>query len=347
MLEMSMIVPRYGTVVSGPWVSQTEMSDEKEPKPEAAFPASPWREASERLRSTARVFVASLGAVAVTVVAGLSLTALSTLDPESPNFAVAVKGALTATLGVVVMLALAMRLSSSSAVSMDEMLSLDNKKGRWWRGLLRPGFMDAYKTVGAKSNGYLAGFDDLASFSAAVDLALKDERDKADAAAAAPDDSAAYAKYKAANRKATWYDARLHSLIEVASFQRLRRNFAVTAFLMTLFGAATAIGIVTYAAALQPRGVPSSPVAVTTHDKIQIYAPKSPAGAALYKKVVGCDQHVDALVLGVAGASVTAITLPDAVCRSVTLAAKWDGAGYTATFDLPEEKAEPKPSATP
>jgi hypothetical protein len=254
---------------------------------------------------------------------------------------------LTATLGVVIMLALAMRLSSSSAVSMDELLAFENKKGRWWRRLLRPGFMDAYKTVGAKSNSYLAGFDDLGSFSAAVDLALKGERDSADTAAAAPHDSAAYARYKAATRKATWYDARLKLLIEVASFQRLRRNFAVTAVLMSLVGAVTAIGIVSYAAALQPRGVPSSPVAVTTHEKIQINVPKSPAAATLYKSVVGCDRTVGALVQDVAGANVTAVTLPDAVCRSVTLAARWDGTGYIATFDLPEEKAEPQPSATP
>lgn len=328
------------------------MPEEKE-TPAAVSPTSRWGEAAERLRSTARVFVVSLGAVAVTVVAGLSLTGLSTLDPSSTNFAFAVAGALLATLGVVVMLALALRLASASAVSMAELIALaDSKEGEagkadetgavpWRRRMLRPGHVYARKIVAAKSNGYLAGYETLEKFDNAVVEANLDEREKADEAANAPDDSAAYAQYQAASKKAAWYDARLRSLVEVASFQRLRWNFAATAGLMTLAGAVTALGIITYAAALQPRDVPSSPVAVTTHQSIQIRMPESPGAAALYESVVGCSQSVRALVVGVSDASVSAITIPESVCRSVTLTATWDGTGYTAKFALPDETEKP------
>jgi hypothetical protein len=289
--------------------------------------------------------------VAVTVVAGLSLTGLSTLDPRSTNFAIAVAGALLATLGVVVMLALAMRLSSASAVSMAELLALGRNaagiKPLWLRRLLRPGHMYARRVVDAKSNGYLAGYNNLEAFNNAVAAVHVDERRKAEAAAATSDDPAVYAQYKAASRKAAWYDARLRALVEVASFQRLRWNFAATAGLMTLAGAVTALGIVTYAAALQPRGVPSSPVAVTTHESIQIQVPENPAAATLYESVVGCSQTVRALVLGVSDGSVSAITIPESACRSVTLTAAWDGTGYVAKFDLPEETAKPQPTVTP
>ncbi|MDQ0820695.1 hypothetical protein QFZ79_003065 [Arthrobacter sp. V4I6] len=322
-----------------------------EATPEKSSPASRWREAAERLRSTARVFVVSLGAVAVTVVAGLSLTGLSTLDPRSANFAFAVAGALLATLGVVVMLALAMRLSSASAVSMAELLALRDSgastKRLWWRRRLRPGHMYARRVVDAKSNGYLAGYDNLEAFNDAVAEVHLDERTKADDAAKAPKDPAVYAQYKAASIKAASYDARLRSLVEVASFQRLRWNFGATAGLMTVAGAVTAVGIVMYAAALQPRGVPSSPVAVTMHESIRIKVPESNAAAALYESVVGCAQSVGALVVGVSDASVSAITVPEDACRSVTLTAVWDGTGYVAKFDLPEETEKPQPSATP
>jgi hypothetical protein len=106
------------------------------------------------------------------------------------------------------------------------------------------------------------------------------------------------------------------------------------------------VGIVMYAAALQPRGVPSSLVAVTTHDSIRIKVPDSSAAAALYRSVLGCDQAVRALVVGVSAASVSAITSPEAGCRSVTLTAAWDGTDYVAKFDLPKEAGTPQPSAT-
>lgn len=319
--------------------------------PEKPPTASIWREAAERLRSTARVFVVSLGAVAVTVVAGLSLTGLSTLDPQSANFAFAVTGALLATLGVVVMLALAMRLSSASAVSMAELLALGDgaasKTRLWLRRLLRPGQMYARRVVNAKSNGYLAGYDNLEEFNKAAADVHKDERSKADDAAKDPDDPDVYTVYVAARNRADWYNERLSALVEVASFQRLRWNFGAAAGLMTVAGAVTAIGIVMYAAALQPRGVPSSPVAVTTHESIRIEVPESNAAAALYRSMVGCAQSVQALVVGVSDATVSAITIPESACRSVTLTAAWDGTGYVAKFDLPEETQKPQPSATP
>lgn len=148
---------------------------------------------------TARVFVVSLGAVAVTAIAGLGLTGLSTLDPGSAHFAFAVVGALLATLGVVVMLALAMRLSSASAGSMAELLALrdgvDTEKKLKRRRRLRPGHMYALSVVDAKSNGYLAGYDNLEVFNNAVAQVHSAERTKADNAASALDDPDVYAEY--------------------------------------------------------------------------------------------------------------------------------------------------------
>lgn len=323
---------------------------EERPPSNPARSLSPWLEASERLRSTARVFVVSLGAVAVTVVAGLSLTGLSTLEPGSTYFSFAIVGALVATLGVVIMLALAMRLSSASAVSMAELIELSESTsgGRlWWKKRIRRGSMHALRVVGDKSNSCLAGYANLKEFNDAVAAVYLDERQMADEAAKSPDNASTYAKYVAAKKMADWYNSRLSALIEIASFQRLRWNFAATAGLMTVAGAATAIGIVTYAAALQPRDVPSSPVSVTTHQSIAIKIPKSKSAAGLYESMIGCKKSVQALVLGVKDASVSAITIPESTCRSITLTATWDGAGYTAKFDLPKETKEAQPTALP
>lgn len=310
--------------------------------------SSPWLEASERLRSTARMFVVSLGAVALTVVGGLSLTGLSTLEPGSTTFTFAIIGALLATMGIVIMLALAMRLSSASVVSMAELIELSDSPasgGLRWKQRTRRGNMHALNVVGNKSNGYLAGYLNLSEFNDAVAAAYLNERLTVDAAANSPNDSRAYKEYVAARGKADWYDSQLSTLIEVASFQRLRWNFAATSGWMIVAGACTAIGIVTYAAALQPRDVPSSPVAVTTHENIEIKVPESKSAAALYEKIIGCKQNVRALVLGVDDASVSAVTIPESTCRSVTLNAIWDGSGYTAKFDLPKETEETQPSA--
>jgi hypothetical protein len=331
------------------------MSDDKEAL-QGSFPAPRWQEAAERLRSTARVFVVSLGTVAVTVVAGLSLTGLGTLDPGSENFNYAVAGALLATLGVVVMLALAMRLASATAVSMGELLALIGESTRkrdkllilpLKRHLLKPGIWSALRVVDQASNGGLAGYPNLGALAKAAGEAYAAERELRDAAAAKPGDTVASAEYEEANRKAEWYKAQLRPLIGVASIQRLRWNFGATAAWMTVAGFATAIGIVMYAAALQPRGVPSSPVPVTTYQSIQVRMPESAAAAALYRNVVGCGQKVNALVLGVGDARVSAITIPQGECRSVRLTAAWDGTDYVAKFDLPEETETPASSATP
>ncbi len=329
------------------------MTDTTQAPPTPAVPAR-WREASDRLRSNARLFVVSLGAVAVTVVAGLSLTGLSTLEPGSANFALAVAGALVATIGVVALLALAMRLSAASAVSVGDLLALGDgaasAPGLWWRRTSRRGYWTARTVVGKTANGYIAGFETLEQFAAATVDAQRDQRDKAQLAAASPDDAAMYASYVAASRKAAWFEMRLGALAEVASFQRLRWNFGATAAAMTVIGVLTAAGIVTYAAALQPRDVPTSPVAVTTHESIRIDVPESPAAASLFESVVGCAQPVDGLVLGVGDASVSAITIPEGSCRSVTLNAVWDGTSYVAAFDLADAGDEPEvpaPSATP
>ena len=329
------------------------MADTKPTPPPPAVPER-WREASDRLRSNARVFVVSLGAVAVTVVAGLSLTGLSTLEPGSRSFAFAVAGALVATVGVVALLALAMRLSAASAVSVADLLALgEGAAGAsrlWWRRTTRRGYWNARTVVGATANGYIAGYATLEQFAEAAVAAQRDQREKAQLAAANPDDEARYASYLAASRNAAWFGMRLGALAEVASFQRLRWNFGATAIAMTVIGVLTAAGIVTYAAALQPRDVPTSPVAVTTHESIRIEVPESPAAASLFETVVGCAQPVDALVLGVGAASVSAITIPEASCRSVTLDAVWNGVGYVAAFDLADQADEadaPTPSATP
>lgn len=314
------------------------MPDAKETSPESS-PASPWQVAAERLRSTARLFVVSLGSVAVVVVAGLSLTGLSTLNPVSVGFKFAVAGALLAILGAVIMLALAMRLASASAVTMGGLLALSgNPDGKedlqLWvrRHLFRPGYWSALKVVNEPTNGGLAGYASLNEFVEAAETAYLEERTERENAAKAPDDIAVNARHEVAIAKAAWFKAQLRPLIGVASIQRLHWNFGATAVWMTLAGAVTALGVVTYAAALQPRDVPSSPVAVTAHQRIQIKVPDSAAAAALYKSVVGCGENVEALVLGVSDAEISAITMPAEPCRSVTLTATWDGTNYIAKF---------------
>ncbi|WP_161799569.1 hypothetical protein [Pseudarthrobacter siccitolerans] len=250
------------------------------------------------------------------------------------------------------MLALAMRLAAATAVTMGELLMLIGEpngkpdKLRLWfkRHLFRPGVWSAVNVVDKTCNGGLAGYPNLATFAKAAEEAYTDEGTLREAAAADPNDPDANARFEEAHNKAEWYKARLRPLIGVASIQRLRWNFGATAAGMTLAGAATAIGIVMYAAALQPRGVPPSAVAVTTHQSVQVKVPKNAAAAALYRSVLGCSENVDALVLGVSNASISAITIPRNECRSVTLSAAWDGSDYIANFDLLVETPQPPPT---
>lgn len=294
-----------------------------------------WREPSERLRSTARIFVTSLAAVAVTVVAGLSLTGLGQLTPGSPAFAFAVAGALLASLGVVALVALSVRLASSSAVSISELTSATNTQ---------PGLRHAFEVVNDSSNGLLAGETSLAGLVTAAQNALEAERNAIAEVAADPAATDKLAEQQARTGVADWYREQLQSVASAAGFQRLRWNFGVSAGWMALAGAVTAIGIVMYAASLQPRTVPQTPVAVTVHESVVISAADSDAARALFQEVVGCRRNsVTALITATTGATVTAISLADGNCRSVTLSASWREDRYVADFG---SDLEPEPEET-
>lgn len=85
---------------------------------------------ADRLRESAKWLVASFGAAAAVVLAGINFSSIGSLSPDAPNFRfpVAVGGSVLALTGVLVALLSAMSLASASTVSLDD---LDRKPARW------------------------------------------------------------------------------------------------------------------------------------------------------------------------------------------------------------------------
>jgi hypothetical protein len=79
--------------------------------------------AADRLRSSAKWLIASFGAVAAVVVAGISLSDLGGLSGDTPGYrlAWAVGGAFAAIVGVLGALARAIALAAASAMTIDDL----------------------------------------------------------------------------------------------------------------------------------------------------------------------------------------------------------------------------------
>jgi hypothetical protein len=98
-------------------------------KEEPAPAGNPLDKAADRLRDSAKWLLASFGAVAVVVFAGLSAADLGQLDGDTPGYrlAAAVVGAAASILGVVAALVRAMRLAGASTTSLEDLTRTDGE----------------------------------------------------------------------------------------------------------------------------------------------------------------------------------------------------------------------------
>jgi hypothetical protein len=102
------------------------MADDKE-KPAPA--GNPLDKAADRLRDSAKWLLASFGAVAVVVFAGLTAADVGQLDGDTPDhrLAIAIAGATAAVVGVVAALVQAMRLAGASTTSLEDLTRGDGE----------------------------------------------------------------------------------------------------------------------------------------------------------------------------------------------------------------------------
>lgn len=93
-----------------------------------ATPGNPLDKAADRLRDSAKWLLASFGAVAVVIFAGLSVADLGELNGDTPGYrlTIAIAGAAGAIVGIVAALERAMRLAGASTTSLED---LTRKRG--------------------------------------------------------------------------------------------------------------------------------------------------------------------------------------------------------------------------
>lgn len=272
--------------------SEATSGDERKP---AEAPASPWREASDRLRATGRTFVVMLGSVAATVAAGIGLTQLGGLQPGTNRFTVAIIGIVFVGVGIIALLTLAVGLASASSVSISE---LQTK---------RLSFRHARLIVEEPENGLLAGFKTLDDLICATKSSLECEKDSVVAYQKEPT-SEKLADQQIWRAVADWYAGRLQRVAEAASYLRLRRRFELAAWGMAVAAGLAAFGIVAYAWAVT--GVPGEVVVVGPNERVTVAAPDDEGGRALFHSLLSCDADtVEGLTLP--DDAPTVITVPD------------------------------------
>jgi hypothetical protein len=100
---------------------------EEEEKPATA--GNPLDKAADRLRDSAKWLLASFGAVAVVIFAGLTVADLGELSGDTPGYrlTIAIAGAAAAIVGIVAALAQAMRLAGASTTSLEDLTRTDGE----------------------------------------------------------------------------------------------------------------------------------------------------------------------------------------------------------------------------
>jgi hypothetical protein len=269
--------------------------------------------AAERMRTSTKWLIASFGAAAAVVVAGIGLSDLGRLSGDTPGYrlAIAVGGALAAIIGVLGALATAMALAAASAVTIDDLTATPRRGQRSLEFALSK----------IRRDPALAPWKgDLAAF--VQDLAKSRSHQKVERDAYMKD-SATSPEQSHLNR-ATYLvnelEAILARLLETASFLRLQRSFSVARAAIVAWLLLAAVGVLAFVYAVRtgPAAltVPGSPIAAS------VRVPTNERAYVAKQLGKSCDYDLDAVpvvVLSIDNKTTKAqvVTLPTDRCQPV------------------------------
>jgi hypothetical protein len=271
--------------------------------------------AADRLRDSAKWLIASFGAAAAVVVAGISLSDIGKLSTDTPGhrLAIAVIGTFAGVLGVLGALATAMSLAAASIVTIDDL----GKKPRPWKSSLRA----ARRTV-LKDPALRPWHGKFSDFVGDIEKARNRYQQELRLYMQQTKLTANPALLKRAAFQVEVLEAILARLLDTASFLRLQDSFARARFVIAAWLLLAATGVLAFVYAVQADegalDVPAAPVsaslALPTADRVEVA--KRLGTACSYD--LGA---VPVVVLAIDDSTAKAqvITVPSAGCTPVRL----------------------------
>jgi hypothetical protein len=192
-------------------------------QPAAPASVSSLDRGADRLRESAKWLVASFGAAAAVVLAGINFSSIGSLAPDAPDFRfpVAVAGSVLALAGILGALLASMSLASASTVTVDD---LRRSPTRWdWS-------LDAARRAIA-ADPVLAPWDqDFAELATNYEAAHRDWENELRLWVEAPDLDPDTALLDRATHRLNELVALVGQLLETASFLRLQNSFRIFRF---------------------------------------------------------------------------------------------------------------------
>jgi hypothetical protein len=293
--------------------------------------------AADRLRDSAKWLIASFGAAAAVVVAGISLSDLGKLSPSTPGYrlAMAVAGALAAVVGVLGALTRAMSLATGGTVTVTD---LKRKPSR------RQAALRAARETVAQDPALAWWEHNLASFVDAVDKARDNRDTELDAYVRRGGSFPSHDHLDRATFQVAELEGVLGRLLETASFLRLEHRFRTSARVIAGWLLVAAVGVLLFVYAVQTGpaalDVPAEPVAAT------LRTPADDHERLAEELGPGCGYDLAAVpvvVLSVDAEAKTAelVTVPAADCAPV----RWEAPRDSVAQAIPPSSA-PTPSTT-
>lgn len=216
------------------------MADESTP------PSHPLSPASDRLRATVNWLIASLGAVAVAVIGGISLTSLGDVSPatDPAAFGWAVAGAGVAILAALGALITAASITARSTVTITDLTRLP---ARGWRGSVLIELAGQPGAAAWRAQNYSAAREAVRAY---LDAAQDYDRAYLATVAPNPDVTITTAQLNRAGKRYTHLKGRVAQLMSAASYLRLRSAFRSSLILIACFMVFVIAGALTFAVAI-------------------------------------------------------------------------------------------------
>jgi hypothetical protein len=216
--------------------------------------------AADRLRDSAKWLIASFGAAAAVVVAGISLADLGRLSGETPGYrlAIAIAGAAAGVVGVLGALATAMSLAAASIVTLDDLRT----EPRGWKRSFRRVRDEVLADPALRP--WKGGIGD---FVGDLERARANHREQLRLYVGDKKTTANPAFFQRAVLQVEELQTILARLLDTASFLRLQRSFRRARYVIAGWLLLAAIGVLAFVYAVridQPSlDVPAAPVAAS------------------------------------------------------------------------------------
>ncbi len=261
------------------------------------------KEASERLRSSARWLIASFGAVGAVLVSGLSLSQFGHLAGH--RFWWAVAGIVLAFLGIATAVGAAGSIVTQSFATLKDVRDHPRKYSDKSSGvdfaIPDEVLLGGFESVGQLYDGYVDAIRD------SVNDHLSSWED--------PENTPLQGRGQASGERAIFIGAIQSNVLDLASYLRLKKAFRRVWWVILAGSGVTVFGVVLYVwASTSPgKAVTAPPIPALTPVRIEIVRTQSDEFSAILGP--GCDLHrIDGVVIATVGQTDTVAILPRNGC---------------------------------